>query len=246
MKKKFLFQALILIWGVYSISPIAAPEKPNGDEKANLPVFVAVLMDTSPSTRPKMAFSKKAAKDFVYSVTRLRKVKAANLTFDHEIKRRQDFTGSLDLLEKAIDGVRETGRQTSLYDAIYRFCSENPAGAKGRRVMVVITDGDDTFSRAALGAAIDIAQRTETVIYTVSTKSAILGSVPGVEAGQVKNKGDKSLERLAEATGGAAVFTGDTAASENAFAGIPAELIWLLTARIISNSTTAPRNPNNQ
>jgi hypothetical protein len=54
-------------------------------------------------------------------------------------------------------------------------------------VIVLITDGDDTFSRALLADAIDIAQRTETTIFGISTKEGFLGSVPGVEAGTVKD-----------------------------------------------------------
>ncbi|MDQ6788842.1 MAG: hypothetical protein M3033_18725, partial [Acidobacteriota bacterium] len=62
------------------------------DENTNPPVYVGVLMDTSPSTAGKMDFSKQAAKDFIYTVIRLRKDKAAFMTFDNEINLRQDFT----------------------------------------------------------------------------------------------------------------------------------------------------------
>jgi VWFA-related protein len=89
---------------------------------------------------------------------------------------------------------------------------------------VIITDGDDTFSRADLNDAIDIAQRTETTIFAISTKAGFLGSVPGVEAGTIKDKGDKSLTRLCEETGGQAFFTGDMLALERAFKKISDEL----------------------
>src|SRR5215211_1876464 len=55
------------------------------DEKTNPPVYVGVLMDTSPSTAGKLGFSKEAAGNFIHTVTRLRKDKAAFMTFDHEI-----------------------------------------------------------------------------------------------------------------------------------------------------------------
>ena len=71
------------------------------DEKTNPPVYVGVLMDTSPSTAGKMRFSKEAAKNFIYTVTRLRKDKAAFMTFDHLVTLRQDFTDKLDLLDKS-------------------------------------------------------------------------------------------------------------------------------------------------
>jgi len=194
------------------------------DEKTNPPVFVGVLMDTSPSTAGKMKFSKEAAKNFIYTVTRLRKDKAAFMTFDHEINLRQDFTDKLDLLDKSVDKVKTVGSQTALYDAIWQFSDEKLRNAPGRRVIVLITDGDDTFSRAELGDAIDIAQRTETTIFAISTKAGFLGTVPGVDAGTVKDKGDKFLTKLCEDTGGEAFFTGDMIDLERAFKKVSEEL----------------------
>jgi len=203
------------------------------DEKTNPPVYVGVLMDTSESTKGKMQFSKQAAKDFIYTVTRLRKDKAAFMTFDHEVNLIQDFTDKLDLLDRAVDKVKKTGSQTALYDAVWQFADEKLRNAPGRRVIVIITDGDDTFSRAELKDAIDIAQRTETTIFGISTKEGFLGSVPGVEAGTIKDKGDKYLTELCEATGGEAFFTGDMLALEKAFLKISQELRtqYMLTYR---------------
>jgi Ca-activated chloride channel family protein len=194
------------------------------DEKTNPPVYVGVLMDTSPSTAGKMAFSKRAASDFLYTVVRLRKDKGAFMTFDHEVNLIQDFTDKLDLLDKAVDKVKKVGSQTALYDAVWQFADEKLRSAPGRRVIVLITDGDDTFSRAELNDAIDIAQRTETTIFGISTKEAFLGAVPGVDAGTVKDKGDKFLTRLCEETGGEAFFTGDMGELERAFTNISKEL----------------------
>ncbi len=194
------------------------------DEKTNPPIYVGVLMDTSPSTAGKMGFSKRAAKDFIYTVTRVRKDKAAFMTFDNEINLRQDFTDKLDLLDKEVDKVKKTGSQTALYDAIWQFSDEKLRNAPGRRVIVVITDGDDTFSRADLKDAIDIAQRTETTIFAISTKGGFLGSVPGVEAGTVKDKGDKLLAQLCEDTGGEAFFTNSILELEQSFKKISEEL----------------------
>jgi len=194
------------------------------DEKTNPPVFVGVLMDTSPSTAGKLDFSKEAAKNFIYTVTRLRKDKAAFMTFDHTVVLHQDFTDKLDLLDRSVDKVGKTGSQTALYDAVWQFTDEKLRGVPGRRVIVIITDGDDTFSRADLNDAIDIAQRTETTIFGISTKAGFLGTVPGVEAGTVKDKGDKYLTRLCEATGGQAFFTGNMLELERAFKRISEEL----------------------
>lgn len=194
------------------------------DEKNNPPVYVGVLMDTSPSTAGKMDFSKRAAKDFIYTVVRLRKDKAAFMTFDNEVLLRQDFTDKLDLLDSAVDKVKKVGSQTALYQAIWEFSDEKLRNAPGRRVIVVITDGDDTWSRADLKDAIGIAQRTETTVFAISTKAGFLGSVPGVDAGTVKDTGDKNLTELCEKTGGAAFFTGDMKTLEQSFTKISKEL----------------------
>jgi VWFA-related protein len=203
------------------------------DEKTNPAVFVGVLMDTSASTKGKLGFSKEAAMNFIHTVTRLRKDKAAFMTFDHEVNLRQDFTDKLDDLQKAVDKVKKTGSQTALYDAVWQFTDEKMRNIPGRRVIVLITDGDDTFSRADIEDAIDIAQRTETTIFGISTKEGFLGTVPGVEAGTVKDKGDKYLTRLCEETGGEAFFTGDMLGLERAFKKISQELRsqYILTYR---------------
>ncbi|MBS1797806.1 MAG: VWA domain-containing protein [Acidobacteria bacterium] len=194
------------------------------DEATNPPLFVGVLMDTSPSTAGKIKFSKEAAKNFIYTVTKVRKDKAAFMTFDHEINLLQDFTDKLDLLDRAVDKVNRVGSQTALYDAIWQFADEKLRSVPGRRVIVLITDGDDTFSRADINDAIDIAQRTETTIFAISTKEGFLGSVPGVEAGTVKDQGDKMLDRLCSETGGESFYSGDMLALERALNKVAREL----------------------
>jgi VWFA-related protein len=150
---------------------------------------------------------------------------------------RQDFTDRLELLDRAVFAIKKTGSQTALYDAIWQFCDEKMRSAQGRRALVIITDGDDTYSRADINDAIDIAQRTETTIFAISTKAGLSGSVPGVDAGQVKDKGDKGLERLCDETGGMAFFTGDMLALERSFTKIAKELRsqYLITYKPIND-----------
>ena len=194
-------------------------------EFEKLPVYIGVLMDTSSSTAGKFKFSQEAAMNFIHTVVRLRKDKVAFVTFDDEIKLHQDFTDKLDLLDRAVYSVKKPGSQTALYDAIWQFCDEKMRGVGStRRALVVITDGDDTYSRARLRDAIDIAQRTETTIFAISTKAGFAGTVPGVEAGQVADRGDRDLEKLCEETGGQAFFTGDFLALERSFTKIAKEL----------------------
>src|SRR5437762_3089822 len=113
-----------------------------------------------------------------------------------------------------------------IYIAIWQFCDEKMRSVGStRRALVVITDGDDTYSRARIEDAIGIAQKTDTIIFAISTKGGFTGSaVPGVEAGTVKDSGDKELDRMAQETGGHAFFTGDMLALERAFKKIGEEL----------------------
>ncbi len=207
------------------------------EQNNNLPLYVGVLMDTSPSTAGKLKFEQESAMNFIQTVVRPRKDRVLFATFDDQITLRQDFTDRLELLDRAVAAVKATGKQTALYDAIWQFCDEKMRSAQGRRTLVIITDGDDTYSRADINDAIDIAQRTETTIFAISTKAGLAGAVPGVEAGTVKDRGDKGLERLCEETGGAAFFTGDMLALERSFTKIAKELRsqYLITYKSSNN-----------
>ena len=188
------------------------------------PLYVAVLMDTSPSTAGKLKFQQESAMNFIQTVVKPRKDRVLFGTFDDEINLLQDFTDKLDLLDKAVYGVKKMGTQTALFDAIWQFCDEKMRSVPGRRVLLIVTDGEDTYSRANIRDAIDIAQRTETTIFAISTKAGFLATVPGVEAGQVADKKDRDLQTLSEETGGIAFFTGDMLSLERSFTKISKEL----------------------
>jgi VWFA-related protein len=194
------------------------------DLSQTTPLYVAVLMDTSPSTAGKLKFQQESAMNFIQTVVKPRKDRVLFGTFDDEIKLLQDFTDKLDLLDKAVYGVKKMGKQTALFDAVWQFCDEKMRSVPGRRVLLIVTDGEDTYSRANLRDAIDIAQRTETTIFAISTKAGFLSTVPGVEAGQVADKKDKDLQTLSEETGGMAFFTGDMLSLERSFTKISKEL----------------------
>lgn len=194
------------------------------EENNNLPLYVGVLMDTSPSTAAKLKFEQESAMNFIQTVVRPRRDRVLFATFDHEVTLRQDFTDRLELLDRAVAAVKKTGEQTALYDAVWEFCDQKMRSAQGRRALVLITDGADTYSRSDLNDAIDIAQRTETTIFAISTKAGLSGTVVGVETGQVKSKADKDLDRLCDETGGAAFFTGDMLSLERSFTKISKEL----------------------
>ena len=188
------------------------------------PLYIAVLMDTSPSTAGKLKFQQESAMNFIQTVVKPRKDRVLFGTFDDEITLLQDFTDRLDLLDKAVYSVKKMGKQTALFDAVWQFCDEKMRSVPGRRVLLIVSDGEDTYSRANIRDAIDIAQRTETTIFAISTKAGFLATVPGVEAGQVADKKDRDLQTLAEETGGVAFFTGDMLSLERSFTKISKEL----------------------
>lgn len=191
--------------------------------QSNLPLDVAMLMDTSNSVKPKLKFEKDAAYSFLETVLKYRQDRALFATFDSQVELHQDLTNRLDLLTKAIDKVKAHGA-TRMYDAIYSVCEEkmmSPASLGRRRAMVVITDGEDTESERTLQDAIEIAQRSETTIFAISTKA---GGFFGVQAGMVDRREDKDLKRLAEETGGRAFFTAEVIELEKSLTTIAREL----------------------
>lgn len=189
--------------------------------QTELPLDIAVLMDTSNSVKPKLKFEKDAAVSFLQTMLTSRRDRALFATFDSQVELHQDFTNRLDLLTKSIDRVKAQG-ETRLYDAVYQICEEKMSALTGRRrAIVIISDGEDTISEKELGEAIDIAQRTETVIFVISTKA---GGFFGVQAGTVDRQEDKDIKRLAEDTGGRAFFTAEVIELERSFTRIAIEL----------------------
>lgn len=189
--------------------------------QTELPLDIAVLMDTSNSVKPKLKFEKDAAVSFLQTMLTSRRDRALFATFDSQIELHQDFTNRLDLLTKAIDSVKAQG-ETRLYDAVYQVCEEKMTASPGRRrAIVIISDGEDTISEKELKDAIDLAQRTETVVFVISTKA---GGFFGVQAGTVDRQEDKDIKRLAEDTGGRAFFTAAVIELERSFTRIAIEL----------------------
>ncbi len=188
---------------------------------SDLPLDIAILMDTSNSVKPKLKFEKDAAVSFLQTMLTSRKDRALFATFDSDVELHQDFTNRLDLLTKSIDKVKAQGA-TRMYDAIFSVCEEKMFAIQGRRrAMVILTDGEDTVSERNLQDAIDLAQRSETVVFVISTKS---GGFFGVERGTVDGKEDKVLKQLAEDTGGRAFFTSQVIELERSFSAIALEL----------------------
>jgi len=184
--------------------------------QTDLPLYVGLLIDASNSIRDRFQFEKDAASEFLYDVIRPKSDAAFVLSFDEQWDLAQDFTGDLDKLRNGIKGIR-AGGGTALWDAVYYACREKlfkePARNAVRRAMILVSDGDDNLSRVYRDEAVDMAQRAEVIVYTIST--SLMGN---------HTKGDDNLKLLAEATGGRAFFPNKLDDVSAAFAEIQDEL----------------------
>ena len=167
---------------------------------SELPLNIAVLMDTSNSVKLKLPFEKDAAEDFVATVTKYRKSdQVLFATFDSQVELHQDFTDAQEPLVRAIRKVK-AGGLTRLYDGVYRVIEEKMAnlqGSEARRIIVILSDGEDTASEKSLKETIEMAQRYDVTVFGISTKN-----FKGITSGTTESEDDKELRQMCEQTGG--------------------------------------------
>ena len=184
--------------------------------ETNLPLQVGLLIDASNSVRDRFKFEQEAAIEFLNQAIRLRYDHAFVVGFDATPEVTQDFT---DNTEALAHGVRELrpGGGTAMFDAIYFACRDKllktSRDTPSRRAIILLSDGEDNLSHVTREEAIEMAQRAEAIVYTIST------NISGV-----KGQGDKVLERIADATGGRAFFPFQIRDVAADFAEIQAEL----------------------
>src|SRR5260370_13353102 len=147
-------------------------------QPTDLPLRIGMVLDTSNSIRDRLKFEQDAAIDFLFNAIRRGRDQAFLMTFDDGPQVIKDFTGDSGELRDTILKQR-AGGGTSLYDAIYSASqqlltnSPLPPGPNTdvRRVLVVISDGDDNSSSRSRGAAVEMAQRAGVIIYSISTST---------------------------------------------------------------------------
>ena len=166
-------------------------------QQTNLPLRVGIMLDTSSSIRQRFQFEQQAATDFLLQV--LHPADRAFVEgFDVQTDIAQDFTNRVDLLDTGIRKLRPGGG-TALFDSLYKTCRDQMLTLQQsndvRKAIVLVSDGDDDYSRATENDAIKMCQRAETIVYTISTNT-----------GPSKDKGDDVLQVIADATGGQAFF----------------------------------------
>ena len=184
--------------------------------ETNLPLQVALLIDASNSVRDRFKFEQEAAIEFLNSIIRPRYDKAFVVGFDATPEVTQDFTDNTENLSAGVRMLR-AGGGTALYDALYFACRDKllkqEQTGSVRRAIILLSDGEDNLSHVTREEAIEMAQRADVIVYTIST------NISGM-----KGSGDKVLERIAEATGGRAFFPFQMREMSDAFLSIQEEL----------------------
>jgi VWFA-related protein len=188
----------------------------NFSRETDLPLTVALVIDTSTSIRDKFKFEQEAATDFLTRTLRPKKDKALLVSFDSAIELVQDFTDETEALRKALHQIRPGGG-TKMLDAIFLTCQEKLKAEGGRKIMILISDGDDNLSLETLNSTLEMAQKSDVTIYSISTNSS---GFFGISA----PRSDKLLKRLAEETGGRAFFPFKAEDLSQSFQDISTEL----------------------
>ena len=162
-------------------------------QQTNLPLRLGVMLDTSSSIRTRFKFEQDAALDFFYQILHQGDLGFVE-GFDIQTVVAQDFTSNVSLLDTGIHKLRPGGG-TALFDSLYRTCRDQMLTLRSdvsvRKAIVLVSDGDDNYSRSLESDAIKMCQRSETIVYAISTDTS-----------PSRGKGSQVLQTIADATGG--------------------------------------------
>ena len=165
--------------------------------ESDLPLRLGVVIDTSNSIRDRFKFQQEAAVEFITSVMRPQD-RAVVVSFDTGPELVADLTGDPAKLSQAVRDLRPGGG-TALYDAIFFVCRDklmhDQPMHKFRRAIIVLSDGEDNQSRYSRDQALEMAQKADVVIYSISTNIS-----------RISTDGDKVLKYFAAETGGITFF----------------------------------------
>jgi Ca-activated chloride channel family protein len=185
------------------------------DREPALPLSIALAIDTSLSTRHDLPLEQASAKRFAHEI--LRPVDALSVYAFSETVREATpgYTSDLKRIDESIDHIR-VGAATALYDAIY-LASRALDKRKGRKVIVLITDGGDTVSKVDYKEAVRAAEEAEALVYSIIVVP--IESSAGRETG-----GEHALIQLSEDTGGKYYYATSISQLDEAFHKISDEL----------------------
>jgi Ca-activated chloride channel family protein len=184
------------------------------DKESALPLSIVLDIDTSLSTRKDLPLELSSARRFAHAI--LRPVDALSLYgFSEVVSEVVPFTSDLKTIDHGVDHVR-LGSATALYDALY-LGAHALETRKGRKVLVVITDGGDTVSRVDYKEAVRSAQEAEAIVYSII-------DVP-IEASAGRDiGGEHALIQISEDTGGKYFYATSLPQLDDAFREISDEL----------------------
>jgi Ca-activated chloride channel homolog len=184
------------------------------DKESALPLSIVLDIDTSLSTRKDLPLELSSARRFAHAI--LRPIDALSLYgFSEIVSEVVPFTSDLKTIDRGVDRVR-LGSATALYDALY-LGAQALETRKGRKVLVVITDGGDTVSRVDYKQAVRSAQEAEAIVYSII-------DVP-IEASAGRDTGgEHALIQISEDTGGKYFYATSVPQLDDAFRKISDEL----------------------
>jgi len=146
-------------------------------QQTNLPLRVGIMLDTSSSIRQRFQFEQDSAIEFLLQILH-RDDRAFVEGFDIQTDLAQDFTNNVDLLNQGIRKLRPGGG-TALFDALYKTCKDQmlPLQETGavRRAIILVSDGDDNYSRVEESDAIKMCQRADTIVYPIKLEDVAIG-----------------------------------------------------------------------
>ena len=157
------------------------------------PITVVVMLDTSASMTVNLDLVKRAAEQFLIRL--LPEDRGTVGAFNDKIQFASELTSDRDALVGALNDL-QFGNPTRLYDAIDASLDEL-RGLEGRRVILVLTDGDDTASRVGLGHVQQRARAEDVMVYAIGLESELV-----IDGRRIRTRPDRGLKRLAEDTGG--------------------------------------------
>jgi Ca-activated chloride channel homolog len=209
-------------------------------QNIDLPLSIAILIDTSASEERTLPDEKAAARAFLENVLRPNRDEAAVVSFTGETTLEQGFSGNLERLRHAIERVefvppsgyigggvvvngtppisgtnQSLAGSTAIWDAVWATAEELIAASAehSRRAIILLTDGDDTSSRMKMHEAIERAQKADALIYAI-----------GIGDRYTFNVDEGSLRKIAEQTGGRAYFPRHERDLRDAFTQIQSDL----------------------
>jgi VWFA-related protein len=217
----------------FELSDDAAPQKiTNFSQETNAALSLGVAIDTSVSQDRLLATEQEAAKKFLISVLQSRD-QAFVMNFDADVKLLKDFTHAPAELARAIDSaeINQTGRSilqkdapgstggTHLYDAVYLASNELMKARVGRKVLVLVTDGEDQGSKINLQESIESSEKADVIVYSIVVSDPEFYSLMGGTY-----HGDASVRKLALETGGRTIRVKSIEEIGQAFEQIAGEL----------------------